>query len=173
MRTKTYRLTGPLRWPMNCLAAIAMFGTGVSAQQADSISGMVHKLGGIPVSHVEVRIEGAGATLTSDSGEFLLAMTPNLHVGMAAVFHVKDWVVIKPCELKSGRTYLRDPSEEPIEFFVLARGDPSLKSAKTNASIIGCLLEEKASEFAPRSKAVWGPRVPLLQGRHPLFAVPV
>src|SRR5258708_37674984 len=143
MRTKTYRLTGPLRWPMNCLAAIALFGTGVTAQQATAISGIVHKLGGIPVSHVEVRIEGAGATLSSDSGEFLLSMTPNLHVGMAAVFHVKDWVVIKPCELKSGRNYLRDPSGEPIEFFVFARGDPRRKSQRTNGSIIRCLLSEK------------------------------
>ncbi len=106
--------------------------------------------GGLPVSHVQVRVEGAGAALTSDSGEFALPMTANLHVGMAAVFHVKDWVILKPCELKSGRAYLRDPSAEPMELLVLARGDPRLTSAKRDVSIIGCLLEESFSS-SPRS----------------------
>ena len=115
-------------------------------------------------------MKAAGAALTSDSGEFALAMAGNLHVGMAAVFHVKDWVILKPCELKSGRTYLRDPSAEPIEFLVLAPGDPRLKSAKANVSIIGCLLEEEASQFAPKPKPAGGPRSSLPHGWHPVFA---
>ena len=157
------------RWLGYATAAIT-FCTAVSGQQTPSILGVVHKVGGLPVSHVEVRIEGAGATETKDSGEFALPMAANLHVGMAAVFHVKDWVILKPCELKGGRAYLRDPSAEPMELLVLARGNPRLTSAKRDVSIIGCLLEEEASEFTPKPKPAGPPRSSLPHERHPVFA---
>ncbi|HEY4932936.1 MAG TPA: tetratricopeptide repeat protein [Terriglobales bacterium] len=156
------------RWLGYVTAAIA-FCTTVSGQQTPSILGVVHKVGGLPVSHVEVRIEGAGAAETKDSGEFALPMTANLHVGMAAVFHVKDWIILKPCELKSGRAYLRDPSAEPMELLVLARGDPRLTSAKRDVSIIGCLLEEEASQFTPKPKSAGGPRSALPKDSDPVF----
>jgi tetratricopeptide (TPR) repeat protein len=116
-----------------------------------------------------VRAIPAGAALTSDSGEFTLAMTANLHVGMAAVFHVKDWVIIKPCENKMGRAYLRDPSAEPLELLVLAPNDPKLKSPKTKEAMqmIECLLVEEASQFPSKPKAAGNPRSSLLHERHP------
>jgi tetratricopeptide (TPR) repeat protein len=150
------------------VVASAAFCARGSGQQVSSISGVVHKPGGIPVSHAEVRIEGGGAALTTDSGEFGLLMTANLHVGMAAVFHVKNWVILKPCELKNGRTYLRDPRAEPIEFLVLALGDTRLKSAKASLSIIGCLLEEEASQFSEKPKPGGGPRSSLLNEQLPI-----
>jgi tetratricopeptide (TPR) repeat protein len=145
--------------------------TVAAGQQKPSILGVVHKVGGLPVSHAEVRIEGAGTSETSDSGEFALLMTANLHVGMAAVFHVMNWIILKPCELKSGRTYLRDPSAEPIELIVLARGDARLKSAKANVSIIGCLIEEQASDFAPKPKSEGAPRSALPTKHGPVFPI--
>ena len=135
----------------------AIFSVAVFGQQKASISGIVHKVDGPPVSHVEVRIEGAGATLTRDSGEFTMPMTGNLKVGMPAVFHVEQWIILKPCELRNGRTYLRDPAAEPIEFFVLRPGDPRLKSAKASVSIIGCIIEEEASQFVNRRRSAGGP----------------
>ncbi len=138
--------------------ALLIFCAAVSSQQRPSIAGIVHQVEGSPVSHAEVSVEGAGTTVTSDSGQFALAMGANLRVGMAAVFHVKDWVVLKPCELRNGRTYLRDPAAEPIEFFVLRRGDPRLRAVNTSWSIIGCVVVEEASQFANKPKSDGGPR---------------
>ena len=138
--------------------ALVVFCMAVSGQQKPSISGIVHQVEGSPVSHAEVSVEGAGATVTSDSGQFAMAMGANLRVGLAAVFHVKNWVIIKPCELRNGRTYLRDPAAEPIEFFVLRRGDPKLRAVNASWSIIGCVIVEEASQFAKKPKADGGPR---------------
>src|SRR5579872_4840633 len=138
------------------VVALAVLCPAVSAQQKPSISGIVHQVEGMPVSHAAVSVEGAGATVTSDSGEFALPMTSNLKVGMAAVFHVTNWIIVKPCELRNGRTYLRDPAAEPIEFFVLRRGDPRLRSVNTALSIIGCVIEEEASQFARKPKSTGG-----------------
>src|SRR5271167_3293077 len=62
------------RW-LGCATAAIAFCTTVSGQPTPSILGVVHKVEGSPVSHVEVRIEGAGATQTSDSGEFAFPLT--------------------------------------------------------------------------------------------------
>ncbi|MFZ0312908.1 MAG: tetratricopeptide repeat protein [Candidatus Korobacteraceae bacterium] len=150
-------MPSPERWG-GVAIALVIFCTAVSGQQKPSIFGIVHQVEGSPVSHAEVSVEGAGATVTSDSGQFALAMGANLRVGMAAVFHVKNWVIIKPCELRNGRTYLHDPAAEPIEFFVLRRGDTRLKAVNTSWSIIGCVIVEEASQFAKKPKSDSGPR---------------
>ena len=89
-----------------CAAAAIAFCTTISGQQAPSILGVVHKVGGPPVSHVEVRIEGSGATLTSDSGEFALPMTANLQAGMLArIPRQRMGHLNAPCDLQNGRAY--------------------------------------------------------------------
>jgi len=98
-----------------------------------------------------VSIEGAGSTVTSDSGEFSFPLSGNLKVGYPVIFHVTSWVIVKPCELKNGRTYLRDPGAEPIELLVFAPHDPRLIASATGGSIIDCIIEEEATQFAPRS----------------------
>jgi tetratricopeptide (TPR) repeat protein len=112
-----------------------------------SILGLVNEVEGDRVRHVEVRIDGGGANVTTDSGEFAIPFSGNLKVGFPAVFHVAGWIILHPCELKNGRTYLRAPQAEPIELLVLRRGDPRLKSAEKNFSILGCLIEEEAASF--------------------------
>jgi hypothetical protein len=123
-----------------------------------SFPGRVQKVGGTGLSHATVRIEGAGSTETSDSGEFAFSLSGNLKIGYPAIFHVTNWVILKPCEFKNGRTYLHDPAVEPIEIFVLPPGDPRLKSATELESIIGCLIEQEVSQLPPKSRSGAGPR---------------
>src|SRR5215831_2622235 len=137
--------------------ALVVFCAAVSAQQALPIYGKVIRPGKIAVVGAEVRIEKGGSTKTGKSGEFELPMPPSLHVGLASVFTVAGHVILSPCELKRGRTYLRDPSMDPIEFLVLPLGDQRLKasnlivSAKADPVIrvlLKCVIEEdQASEF--------------------------
>jgi tetratricopeptide (TPR) repeat protein len=128
-----------------------------AAQQVPSFPGRVQKVGGTGLGHVTVRIEGAGSTSTSDSGEFTFPFSGSLKIGYPAIFHVTNWVIVKPCELKNGRTYLHDPVAEPIEILVLPPHDPRLLSAAASGSLIDCIIEEEVSQIAPKSPAQTGP----------------
>src|ERR1700722_1024792 len=141
------------------VASLSM--TAMGNQTSPSFSGRVQKVGGNGLSHATVRIEGAGSTETSDSGEFTFPLSGNLKVGYPALFHVTNWIVLKPCELKNGRTYLRDPAAEPIEIFVLRPGDPRLRSASATESIIGCMIEEVVSRLGPKARPAIDPRTSL------------
>jgi len=145
------------QWLLRALLAAAISHLGAQAQQPRSISGFVQEVEGLRVKHVEVRIDGDGANVTTDSGEFAIPFSGNLKVGYPAVFHVTDWVILQPCELKCGRTYLRAPEAEPIEILVLRRGDRRLISARRELSILGCLIEEEAAKFRPRTRPGGGP----------------
>ena len=79
-------------------------------------------------------------------------------VGYPATFHVTNWVVVKPCELKNGRTYRHDPAAEPIEVLVLPPHDPRLLFAAKSGSLIDCIIEEEASQITPKSPTDSGPR---------------
>jgi len=148
--------------------APVVFCAAVSGQQALPIYGKVLRPGKTAVVGAEVRIEKGGATKTGNSGEFELPMPPSLRVGLASVFTITNYVILAPCELQRGRTYLRDPSMDPIEFLVLPLGDPKLKvtnllaGAKTDPVIrilLRCVIEEdQASEFAEKPKAGEKPR---------------
>jgi tetratricopeptide (TPR) repeat protein len=149
--------------------AVAGFCMAAMGQHIPSLSGRVQKVGGTGVPRAGVRIDGAGSTETSDSGEFAFPLSGNLRVGYAATFHVTNWVIVKPCELKNGRTYLRDPAAEPIEILVLPPRDPKLKSTAATESIIGCLIEEEFSQLSPKTRSRAGPRSSLpKEGSSPL-----
>jgi tetratricopeptide (TPR) repeat protein len=137
----------------------------MSSSQISSFPGRVEKVGGAGLAHATVRIEGAGSSETGDSGEFTFPLSGTLHVGGAAIFHVANWVILKPCELKNGRAYLHDPTE-PIEIYVLAPRDARLKSVKASESIIGCLIEEEASQLTPRARSSGRPGSSLLKEEH-------
>lgn len=86
------------------MAMVVFCACSSAAQPAPEIRGVVHMFGGSAVKQAEVRIEGEDSSvLTTDSGNFKLKMSANLHVGMPAVFHVTDWVILQPCELRNGR----------------------------------------------------------------------
>ena len=102
-------------------AAVFTVCIAVMGQQVPSFPGRVQKVGGTGLAHATVRIEGAGSAETSESGEFTFPLSGKLKVGYPVVFHVTDWVIWKPCELKNGRTYLHDPAAEPIEILVVRR----------------------------------------------------
>jgi tetratricopeptide (TPR) repeat protein len=141
-----------------CLPAIGQ-------QAPNSFPGIVEKMGGAGLPHATVRIDGAGSTETSDSGEFVFPFTENLKAGYPAVFHVADWVILKPCELKNGRGYLHQAGAEPIELLVLPQGDPRLKSAIAADSMLGCVIQEEVSQLPPKSRPGTGPHaVPAKQG---------
>src|SRR5580700_5433112 len=137
------------------LASLCMTAMG---QQIPTFSGRVQKQGGVTIPHATVRIEGSGSTETSDSGEFTFALSGNLKVGFPAIFHVENWVIVKPCESQSGRAFLHDPAAELIEIIVLPPRDPHLKSVAVTESAFKCLIEEEFSQLAPKSRLVGGPR---------------
>jgi predicted negative regulator of RcsB-dependent stress response len=143
------------RWLLSFIVAATVFCTRGAGQQPVSFSGAVRRVGGNELAHAKVRVEGAGEYETSDSGEFTFSSN-NLKVGFAVVFHVRDWVITRPCELQNGRTWLHDPAEGIIPIFVLRPGDPRLKAVQSVGSIIGCLIEEEAAQFKPQSQSFGG-----------------
>jgi uncharacterized protein YkwD len=99
------------------------------------------------VARTEVRIDGAGADVTTDSGEFVFPLVPPLRVGFPATFRVTGWVVIDPCVLARGRMYLPDPDAETISIRVVRSNDKRLLSGRS----LGCVIDEGASRFEPQS----------------------
>jgi len=99
------------------------------------------------VARTEVRIDGAGANVTTDSGEFVFPLAPPLRVGFPATFRVTGWVVIDPCVLARGRIYLPDPDAETISIRVVRSNDKRLLSGRS----LRCVIEEDASRFEPQS----------------------
>ena len=152
---------------------LATFCIAAAAQQVPSFPGKVQKVGGTGLGHVTVRIEGAGSTSTSDSGEFTFPLSGSLKVGYPATFHVTNWVVVKPCELKNGRTYLHDPAAEPIEVLVLPPHDHRLLSAVKTGSLIDCIIEEEASKITPKPPTNSGPRSSSSRDEHGPLQYPV
>ncbi len=118
-----------------------------AAPQTRSIAGGVRTADDAPVARTEVRIDGAGANVTTDSGEFTFPLAPPLRVGFPATFRVLSWVVIDPCVLARGRMYLPDPEAETISIRVVRPKDKRLLSGRS----LGCVIEEGASQFEPQS----------------------
>jgi tetratricopeptide (TPR) repeat protein len=114
--------------------------------KARRISGTVHQADSEPVPiHTEVDIDGGGSDLTTLTGKFSFPLPP-LKVGFPYAFHVSGWVVIDPCVMARGRTYLPDPEAETISIRVLRPGDQNLLKGNS----IGCVIQEGASDFQPR-----------------------
>ncbi len=130
-----------------------------TAPQTRSISGAVRTADDAPVARTEVSVDGGGANVTTDSGGFAFPLAPPLRVGFPATFRVAGWVVIDPCVLARGRTYLPDPDAETISIRVLRPRDRRLLSG----SSMGCIVEERVSRFEPRS-APAGPHHSSLRG---------
>jgi len=137
------RRTCPAAGVLPLLAAMST----AAARQTRSVSGGVRTADDAPVARTEVRIDGAGANVTTDSGEFVFPLAPPLRVGFPATFRVTGWVVIDPCVLARGRMYLPDPDAETISIRVVRSNDKRLLSGRS----LGCVLEEGASRFEPQS----------------------
>jgi len=100
-----------------CALVLAL--AGAANAQTPQISRVLRTAEDTPVPRTEVRIDGAGANATTDSGEFGFPLSPPLKVGFPATFHVMGWVVIDPCILARGRMYLPDPQAETISIKIL------------------------------------------------------
>jgi len=99
-------------------------------------AGVVRSMDGLAVVQEQIHIDTGGTYRTSDSGEFTIPASEGLKVGAEVVFHVSHWVVLRPCELQNGRTYL--PAQgRPIQMKVLRPGDPRLKSIVPVESRLG------------------------------------
>jgi tetratricopeptide (TPR) repeat protein len=160
------------RWRASSAVTVVTLCMAAMGQQVSSISGRVQKAGGASLPHpVDVFIEGAGSITTSTTGQFTLPLPGSLKLGDPVVFHVVNWVILKPCELKNGRAYIHSPVE-PVEIFVLPPGDPRLKSFAAGESIIGCLIEEESSQIAPKSRSGAGPRSSLQKEEYLPLATP-
>jgi len=152
---RTWAVTVCIYWLL-ALAAL------VSAQTRHK--GTVHTPSNDPlIAREQITIEGGGIYTTDDFGQFDFDLVQNLKVGQPARFHVyhvnpairiKQWVVVKPCDLINGRKdALPDVSAEPISLVVLPKGDRRLISLNADYSILGCTIEEIAAEFKPSSAA--------------------
>lgn len=134
--------------------------------QTRHISGSVHDGNDQGVAQTEVRIDGAGADTTTDSGEFKFPFLPPLKVGFAVTFRVKGWVIIDPCMRARGRIYLPDPDAETVSITVLRPGDRGLLSGHS----IGCIVEEEATHFEAKPASAQSPRSSLQDEMVPTFA---
>lgn len=128
----------------------------VAAPETPPFRGVVRTVDNDPVKREEVQIEGVSKYVTGDSGEFAFPPSPLLAVESEVVFHVTNWVVVHPCELRNGRTFLPPPSRL-IQLKVLRPGDPRLKSVASTECILDCLIEEEASHLAPKRGEAGGP----------------
>lgn len=127
------------------------------------MKGRVYTPGDDPlVAREEVTIEGAGQYTTDDHGEFEFDLAGDLKIGGEARFHVyhvnpaikiQQWIVIHPCDTENGKTMsLPAVGSSPIPIRVLPKGDKRLISVIPAASILGCAIEEAASEFKPTGR---------------------
>jgi tetratricopeptide (TPR) repeat protein len=160
---------------VGCL--LGLFVTGAATAQT-RLKGRVAAPGNDPlVSREQVRIDGAGQYTTGDGGEFEFDVVQGLKVGQPARFHVyhvnpaikiEQWIVVRPCDLVNGRKdSLPDIGPEPISIVVLPKGDARLKSLNKDYSILGCIIEEAASEFKPVSRSAGPKHSSLFRGRNP------
>jgi len=101
-----------------------------------------------------------------------LSSSGNFKVGYAAIFHVENWVILKPCAPKNGQTYLRDPTAPPIQIIVLPPRDPRLKSAAANESTRECLFQKALSQLALKPRSGAGPLSSLPREGYLLLAPP-
>src|SRR5215470_16897193 len=61
------------------------------------------------VAQEEVSIDGGGAFQTSDRGEFAFPSSQGIDIDSEVRFHVKHWIIVKPCESRNGRMFLPPP----------------------------------------------------------------
>jgi hypothetical protein len=66
---------------------------------------------------------------------------------------IQQWIVIRPCDLVNGRKdSLPAVGLEPLSIVVLPKGDQRLRSLNKDYSILGCTIEEAASQFKPTAR---------------------
>jgi hypothetical protein len=109
-------------------------------------SGIVSNIDDHPVKEETVEIQTGGAYTTSQRGEFTFPASGNIDVNSEVLFHVRNWVVLKPCELRNGRMYLPPPNRN-IDIIVVGPRDPRLRVLAAAQELMGCLVEEAVSRF--------------------------
>lgn len=132
-----------------CSFCIFLLSLGaVRAADTPPLRASVHDGDSHAVGQEEVRIENVGSYFTSNSGEFEFR-APQLPGPDSAVrFRVRNWVIVKPCELSNGRTYL--PATGSVEIKVYKLADDRLITVAHGALLAKCLVEEMASRFEPK-----------------------
>jgi tetratricopeptide (TPR) repeat protein len=148
------------------VARVSVFGLLISvaalAPAQTRLKGTVRTPGNDPlIAREKVTIDGGGTYTTDDVGQFDFDLVQNLKIGQPARFHVyhvnpsikvKQWIIVRPCDLTNGRKdSLPDVGAEPISLIVLPKGDRRLLALNADSSILGCTIEEIASEFKPLS----------------------
>jgi len=133
-----------------CLAAfilgLILAQTTARADDARPLSGSVRDGDNRAVAQEEVLIEQVGSYLTSNSGEFEFPVPdPHRHDPASIRFHVKNWVVVKPCELQNGRAYLEGAASFDITVYRLS--DKRLLDVTQGLIYIPCVVQEMVSNF--------------------------
>jgi hypothetical protein len=131
-----------------CSFCVLLLSLGAARADAPLLSASVHDGDSHAVGQEEVRIENVGSYLTSNSGEFEFRAPQPPGRDSAVRFRVRNWVIVKPCELINGRTFL--PATGTVDIKVYQLGDNRLIDAAYGALLSQCLVEEMASHFEPK-----------------------
>ncbi len=111
--------------------------------QPKYVYGAVRSVEDQALAHKEIVIEGFGKDITTDSGVFKFPLQPPLKIGYPVTFHISGWVIIDPCVLARGRTYLPNPEAEQISIKAVRLNDRKVLLANS----LQCIIEEQISDF--------------------------
>src|SRR5262245_40521419 len=137
----------------------------IAGAAAKPLSGVVRNvMDRSPVTATEVRIDVDHFDTTTDSGSFAIPWSPPLAAGYPFTFNVKEWVVVDPCVLAPGRTYLPAPEAEAISITAVRRGDIA-----AIRRVIGCVIEQNAARFKPTASGAKPSNSPTSRTRGSLF----
>jgi tetratricopeptide (TPR) repeat protein len=139
MSPKQYPLAGFV------VGVLLLQGSSSGADDSRPLGGSVRDGDNRPVVQEQVSIEQGGSYLTSNSGEFEFPPPDSHKTDPSAIrFHVRNWVVVKPCELVNGRAYLGAAS---FDITVYKRRDKRLLDFTRGAIYLPCLVQEMVSNF--------------------------
>lgn len=127
------------------IALCVLIASAVSS--SDEFLGEVTDTGGNRISNVEVDITEGGTYITGDRGQFTFPLSDRVNKGSEVTFHVSHWVVLKPCELANGRTYLPETTTQTIRIKVIQLSDPKFNQFAYDDLLLACLVQEAVSRF--------------------------
>lgn len=140
-------------WLAVGLSALLVFVPAAALPSTQSIKGVVETADGKPVPHVEVRITNAGGTISSDSGEFAIALPSQYEPGDPIIVRVNDWIVFDPFVGTGGKTYIPKSTVEPMIIRVARKGDQSLLSNQQLIQKIVQAVTSQISRNRPRHRS--------------------
>ncbi len=106
------------------LSIVALILPQTTAPRTRQVSGVVETLEGKRLPNMTIRVTNIGGTTTSDSGEFVFYLPPDVAPGQPIQLSLGgDWIISSPWE---GRTFVPMLGTDSIQVRVAHKGDPRL-----------------------------------------------